>query len=602
MATRNRARKATASRALAREAVLVQNSKKPDTIVMKTAAGKKPANELAPEQIYKFSHARHDPATCMARGLFQPLFRGSRPRGVTHIAQFQTLRLEFRCFYQLGANDLRVLQGLIALASPTSVPEIMTGEWSTENRENLRNSLKLSKNAKYEPSLVVTGSYFELAREIGMTAGGKAYQQLRQSIDRLSLVNVRVIKGDPNNPDLTYSSNLLAYSSDNKTLEVALNPRLTAAVLGQRIAANGSHTRIELAEIRNIEGDVTRILHQYLSALLSPGDTRTLRASTLMAQIWTGDSTLNANHKHRLRLTESFAALQKINWKIHTSGSVKSHNLKYVITRPVLVPEITQCVEVPDKPPELPEDRRESLKPSPRVSFGTQTDLLNLTEFAVAVSKQPIAALRHSLDRLSHEQLATCILKQPKAALRYACRRMTDAEIVAAATKEPEAAVKFALPLLDRDQRINLTIRLPEKLLPFHEKFPDGLLNAIASEIPFDALRFAKSALSPEKLRECMENSPIGAIRYAFGEMTVETQRHYLQVAPWAMLALRRENLTDDEIDTHTSRLLSMTHGDFHCIKHECPEVHIYTSMTLSNPDRRFCIIRSQELGKPTMT
>lgn len=544
----------------------------------------------------------------MTAGLFQPILRGKRPKNVIHVAQFTNLRLEFRCSSQLGAEDLRVLQGLLALASPLDEPEILTEDSLLTNSRHLREGLNLSKTMTNAESLVVRGSHYLLAQEIGLTtSGSKTFQNLRESIDRLSLVKVHVIQGVD-----TYWSNLLAYIPNEKYLGVALNPRLTAAVLGVRIAANGSHTRIELAEVRAIKGDITRILHQYLCALINPGATRTLQANTMMSQIWSREASVKAKQKQRNRLHKAIEDLRRLGWRYTRSAGKravvgKSHYLIYNITRPKPKnqnsPAATDgeagVLAHPD--PDTPVisatgQLDEIVKKSPAMALRDHADQLTLGQFLECVSKQPIAAMRNCLDRLSNDQLQACLAKNPKATLRYACRRLSSEQIAKAAKRAPEAAIQYAFPDLDREQRKNIVIHLAEKLMPFHEKFPDRLLDEVAAEIPFDALRFAKKTLSPEKLRECMEKSPVGAIRYCFAEMTAESQSNYLRAAPWAMLALRKENLTDEEIGEHFGCFAAMTRGEFHHRKRECPEIAILVTLTLHNQDHRYCQRRFEEL------
>lgn len=559
---------------------------------------------------FRYSLAKHDPATCMAAGLFQPIRRGKRPKGVTHVAQFTNLKLEFRCFWQLGAEDLRVLQGLLALASPLDVPDILTADSMLTNNRELRGRLKLSGTAANAESLVVRGSYYLLAKEIGLTtSGSQTFRHLRESIDRLSLVNVRVTQAGE-----TYSSNLLSYSADEKYLGVALNPRLTAAVLGGRIAANGSHTRIDLSEVRAIGGDITRILHQYLCALINLGETRTLQATTMMNQIWTGDASVNAKAKQRNRLHKALEDLRQLGWRyknIAGNRTVvgKSHYLKYEITRPkpktVDIPAETAGESVSglagsdDAPATTANgDLDGIIKKSPGIALRNHADAMTLGQFIECVSKQPIAAMRHCLDRLSDDQLNACLAKNPQAALRYASRRLSVEQITKAAADAPEAAIQYVLPGMDREQRKNIVVQLAEILMPFHAKFPAGLLDEVADEIPFDALRFAKNALSPEKRHECMEKSPVGAIRYAFEDMTAESQSYYLHAAPWAMLALRRDYLTTEDIEAHSQCLIGMTHGDFRQRKLECPEITLLVKLNMQKQDHRYCQRRSKELGR----
>lgn len=62
---------------------------------------------------FDLTHARHDPAHCLAPGLFRSLKRGERKRSkldVTYTYGKDSIR--FWGPEPLGADDLRVLQGL----------------------------------------------------------------------------------------------------------------------------------------------------------------------------------------------------------------------------------------------------------------------------------------------------------------------------------------------------------------------------------------------------------------------------------------------------------------------------------------------------------
>jgi hypothetical protein len=64
-------------------------------------------------------HARHDRAHCLAPGIFRSLKRGQRKKqklDTTYV--YGEVSLRFVGFEPLGADDMRFLQGIIALAGP----------------------------------------------------------------------------------------------------------------------------------------------------------------------------------------------------------------------------------------------------------------------------------------------------------------------------------------------------------------------------------------------------------------------------------------------------------------------------------------------------
>ena len=455
---------------------------------------------------FRYHYAKHDPATCMAAGLFQPIFKGKRAKAVEHIATYQSMTMKFRCHWQLGSDDLRTLQGLLALASPLDKPNLLSAESTLTHHRQLRLSLNLRGESKNDLCLVVEGSSYLLAREVGLTVdGGKTYRQIRESIDRLSTVNVLVQKSGK-----SYASNLLSYASDDKTrkLVVALNPRLTAAVLGARMDANGSHTRIDLSEVRSIQGSITRILHQYLCALINPGGSRTLQATTMMAHIWPGPATQRAKQKQRNRLHEAIEELWRLGWnhqRIAGARAVvaKGHYLKYVITRPeIRIPETITPPGVPEPwhPPRrkdkktildfiAPEEEaayllKRVIKAKPRMALRSHSKEMTLEQFHEATNRQPITAMLHCLDQLTDEQIAVFLEKHTEATLRYAAIRLTPQQIAKAAKNEPLAVIRYGFPQLDPEQQSHIVAQYPENLMPHHQAFPTGLLESAAIHAP----------------------------------------------------------------------------------------------------------------------
>ena len=87
---------------------------------------------------HDLTHARHDPAHCLAPGLFRSLKRGERKRGkldVTYtFGEGESMR--FVGFEPLGADDMRLLQGIVALGGPNGI--LLTPEPTTETGQQLR--------------------------------------------------------------------------------------------------------------------------------------------------------------------------------------------------------------------------------------------------------------------------------------------------------------------------------------------------------------------------------------------------------------------------------------------------------------------------------
>ncbi|WP_374291729.1 replication protein C, IncQ-type [Paenirhodobacter enshiensis] len=232
------------------------------------------------------SHARIDRAHALAPGLFRSLGPGDRKRLKLDITYDygNGEKLEFWGKDPLGVFDMRVFQGLIAMAGPDGII-LENSQKADETGQNLLTRLyepadEEVRNAVIKPrSLEVRDSLKRLAREIGAPENGQSIKQIKHSIERLFGVTVMVRCGNK-----SLGSRLLsAYFSDdsNGALRASLNPRLAHAVMG-----GGPHARIDLIEARSLKSDAVRLLHQRLSAFVDPGKSRTVSTETLAGYIW----------------------------------------------------------------------------------------------------------------------------------------------------------------------------------------------------------------------------------------------------------------------------------------------------------------------------
>lgn len=228
----------------------------------------------------KTTHVRHDAAHCLAPGLFRSLKRGERKKQNLHVIyQFGTKELiEFIGPWALGAEDLVVLQGLVAMSAPQKL--LLNHKHTGKAVATLREGLELKWDAMYDVSAVISSSLRKLAREIGYDPdSGGDLKTIVKCIERLWAVSIIVQTGNIRKGYRLLSS----YTSQSKTgkLLVALNPRVTEAIFGER-----PYTRINMEEVRQIKSDPARILHQRLSAIIAPGQSKKIFPETLIPYIW----------------------------------------------------------------------------------------------------------------------------------------------------------------------------------------------------------------------------------------------------------------------------------------------------------------------------
>ncbi|RCL02103.1 MAG: hypothetical protein JSC188_000425 [Candidatus Tokpelaia sp. JSC188] len=266
---------------------------------------------------YDLTHARHDPSHCLCPGLFQSLKRGDRKRGKLDVTydygQGESVR--FVGFEPLGADDLRVLQGLVAMASVSGEQGrglLLSSEPKTEAGQKLRSLLELKWDAIYRDAMVAKGSFRQLAWEIGYKKfGGEQLKAIRISIERLWTVSVIVIRGRNREGFRILSG----YRSDDLSGQffVAINPRLAAAVLGRR-----PYACINMSEVRALQTDPARLIHQRLCGWIDPGKAGRVELDTICGYVWHNKVTnVKAITKRRQTARKAISALVTIGWTVN---------------------------------------------------------------------------------------------------------------------------------------------------------------------------------------------------------------------------------------------------------------------------------------------
>lgn len=226
---------------------------------------------------FDLTHARHDPAHCLAPGLFRSLKRGERKRTKLDVCYDygDGKRIEFSGPEPLGVDDLRILQGLVAMAGPSGL--ILSPDPQTEAGRRLRQILEPKWEAIQSDAMVVKGSYRALAREVGY-ANIENAKPVRECIERLWKVSVIAQVGRKRQGFRLLSE----YANDELQgqLYVALNPMIARAVMG------GQHVRIDMAEVRALQSDPARLIHQRLCGFIDPGSSRRVELDRLCGYIW----------------------------------------------------------------------------------------------------------------------------------------------------------------------------------------------------------------------------------------------------------------------------------------------------------------------------
>ncbi|EIU1333912.1 replication protein C, IncQ-type [Pseudomonas aeruginosa] len=271
---------------------------------------------------FDLTHARHASSVCLAPGLFRSLKRGERKRQKLDVTyrhgEFECLR--FVGFEPLGADDMRLLQVLVALAGPSGV--ILSADPSADLPKQLRSLLAPRFAAVNQDGLVVRTSITRLLKEAGLSDGGENVRAAKASLLRLSNVTVTVTRGA-----VQASFHLMSHAFDESDgrLNACLNPSLADAVLGRR-----QHTYIDLAEVRAISSDPARLIHQRLCGWVDQGATRRVELGTLCSYVWP-ETTTNAHalKKRCQSVRQALAELRGLGWRFDEYGGQK-----YEVFRP----------------------------------------------------------------------------------------------------------------------------------------------------------------------------------------------------------------------------------------------------------------------------
>ncbi len=268
---------------------------------------------------HKTTHAMHDPAHCLTPGLFRSLKRGERKKfklDVTHVFGDETLR--FVGFEPLGADDLRLLQGLIALSGPHGM--LLTSEPKSTSARQLRLALDLTFDAAEQDALIVKESLSKLLAEVGLTDSGNNIKALKSSLLRMSNVTILVAKGTR---QAAFHLMSYAFDEDDGRLLVALNPRIADAVLSRVQFA-----RIDMAEVRALQTDPARLIHQRLCGWINPGKVRRVELETICGYVWSDTANPEAMKKRRQTARRALEEIAACGWVIDEYATGKFQILR----------------------------------------------------------------------------------------------------------------------------------------------------------------------------------------------------------------------------------------------------------------------------------
>jgi hypothetical protein len=269
---------------------------------------------------FNLTHARVDPAHCLAPGLFRSLKRGERVTSKLDITYLfgDGCSVRFWGPEPLGADDLRVLQGLISMAAVSGEDGrgiSLTQTTSSEVGCSLRSRLDLQGLASQKDAIVVMGSFTQLGHEIGLSdkhgkVGGSQINSMKNCVERLWATSVIL---DCHGERQGFRV-LSQYASNEFSLCVALNPKLFDAITG-----HSQHIRINLNEVRLLGSDVARLIHARLCGWINAGKSGKVGIDTLCAYVWQNGDTVDAaalKRQHHVKIRQALSELIGIGWLV----------------------------------------------------------------------------------------------------------------------------------------------------------------------------------------------------------------------------------------------------------------------------------------------
>lgn len=249
--------------------------------------------------------ARQDPALSLVE-LFNPVPKsGKRAGGLSYWIRHNDYDIQFAVWRQLDGLDQSVLLAASAMAY------IEHEEVRADNGGELWDRLEPIERAKSDKAVIIETTRYKLMQAAGISNQGAGYEQLKDSLFRLSNVTCRVYRGNGE-----WSMRFLSYGATAEgTIRIALNGRFANAL-------NHQYDRIDLQERRALNSEPAKIAHAWLSAWMHAGEEREIGIDKLTTKVW-GETSDNPNTQSSRR-TRLMKAIEKINaldtWRIEVTG------------------------------------------------------------------------------------------------------------------------------------------------------------------------------------------------------------------------------------------------------------------------------------------
>lgn len=255
-----------------------------------------------------FDHARVDPSHCLTDGLFRPLKRQSfEGQSLSVKYKYKNYTFWWRNYCPLNITDQSVFLAVHRLASEQGRVSRVGPLEEAETMKSVRNALKLKYDASDLDVLVLETTVIEIAKAMGITDAGRNYKQIKESLIRLSGVSFVIYKGD-DVTTLFWQANLFSHIAGiDKRLVIAINPMLSKALAG------GQSTFIDMKEQRELNSEVSKRLHVWLSSWIRNGEGNKTNLDLLIPHVWGNECEDNKLRKRREYLRNALKDIDSLN-------------------------------------------------------------------------------------------------------------------------------------------------------------------------------------------------------------------------------------------------------------------------------------------------
>lgn len=295
----------------------------------------RPPRALTSHNLMKKSEPPHwlgkfDHASVVTPGLFRSLKKRSgqrqRPLHIEHVFRDSGTRVMLRSPEHLGVDDLKVLQGLVAVASDAA--RLYCDAMQAYEMEPIGEPPDATPARAY-------CSMPELSRACGYgnSRSGTAYSAIRNCIRRLGQVTISIILKD-GRVEYEFEPFLRINQLDEtggNIVDVGFHPRLNAAILAFR--KTDRYIKVNLDEARRLTSDACRLLHHRLS-FLNEERSEEIKLETLEDYVWPNEDAATSDRAVDLRRGVLAKALFELvvegRWEVRHASSARH----VLVTRP----------------------------------------------------------------------------------------------------------------------------------------------------------------------------------------------------------------------------------------------------------------------------